>query len=192
MTFAKLSQCHRTTGATGAASTANAMDIVFGLHRQTVIDHVRDAGYVKAARRNVGRHKNLDTTVTKILQTAVTHLLRHTAMQGFSAKAFGDQVISQGFGIDLRAGKDQCLLDRRVAQPVTEQAALVLQTIGPMQGLRDVGVTILRGRQFQPTGIFHQVRRQLHDARRKGCRVHQGLFAGCAGGGDTLQIFGKA
>ena len=48
--------------ATRTAGTANTMHIVFRLHRQAVIEYVRNRRYVNPTRRHVGRNQHTHTS----------------------------------------------------------------------------------------------------------------------------------
>jgi hypothetical protein len=70
MTLAVDSQGKGCAIATGATGTANAVDVVFGLHRQIVVDGVADGLDVNAACGNVGGNQDTDTTVLDFGQGA--------------------------------------------------------------------------------------------------------------------------
>ena len=63
MTLAVDSQSKGCAIATGATGTTNAVYVVFGLHRQIVVDGVADGLNVNAACGNVGGNQDTDTTV---------------------------------------------------------------------------------------------------------------------------------
>ena len=102
-------------------------------------------------------------------------------MQRHGGKARLLQLHRQLLAFHLRAGKHDGLVDARVAQPVVEQAALVLGAVGPVQLLLDVGVALLRAVDLHPlharAAFVHHAQGQLLDARRKGGAEHHGLLA---------------
>lgn len=69
MTLAVDSQGKGCTIATGTTCTTNAVYVVFGLHRQIVVDGVADGLYVNTARGNVGGNQDTDTTVLNFGQS---------------------------------------------------------------------------------------------------------------------------
>ena len=71
----KLSNCHRSTAAARAACAANAVGVVFGLHRQAVVKHVADRWHVNTACGYVGSYQKLNATFAQHVQAAVTHAL---------------------------------------------------------------------------------------------------------------------
>jgi hypothetical protein len=60
----------------GAASTANPVDIIFGMTGEVVIDHVGDAFHIDSARGDVGRDEDANTSGLEILECAETLILR--------------------------------------------------------------------------------------------------------------------
>ena len=66
--LARAGQRDRDAVATGAAGTADAVDIVLGLARRVEVDHVADAGDVDAARGHVGRHQHADAALAQAVE----------------------------------------------------------------------------------------------------------------------------
>ena len=79
-----------------------------------------DRRHVNTTRSHIGRHQNLDTTVAQVLQTAITHVLRHGTVQGGCVVALLNEFISNGFGINLRACEHQNLIAAFGTQPMAE------------------------------------------------------------------------
>ena len=155
-----------------------------------------DAGHVDAARGDVGRHQNLHLAVPQRHQAAVAQPLAERAVQRDGREARLLQVAGQAVAFDLRAGEDDGLADRRVAQPMVEQLPLVVGVVGPVQRLLDVGVLFLRRVDLHPlhvgAALVHHAQRQLLDARRKRGREHHGLLALRGELVDFGQVVGKA
>ena len=70
MTLTMDGQCESIAIATSTAGTANTVDVVFGLHRQIVVNRVADGLHVNTAGSNVSRHQNTDTAVLQFAQCA--------------------------------------------------------------------------------------------------------------------------
>ena len=191
-TIAELGDRDGLTAATGASGAANAVHIVFGFHRQAVVDHVGDGGHVQAAGGDISGHQNLHAAIAKSHQAAIAQTLAQGAMQGHGAETFLHQVIGQAIAFNLRAGKHHSLVDGGVAQPVVEQLALVRHVVGPQQRLRDGGVLVLRRIDLDALRLAHDAGGQLHDARRKGGAEHHGLTALQRELVDFGQVVGKA
>lgn len=70
MTLAVDSQRKGCAIATGATGAANTVDVIFGLHRQVVVDGVADGLHINAACGDVGRDQDTDTAVLNFGQGA--------------------------------------------------------------------------------------------------------------------------
>jgi hypothetical protein len=66
----------------GAASTTNAVHVVFGLHRQVKVNGMADGLHVNAAGGNVGGYQNTDTATLHRSQCTGALTLVHVAVQG--------------------------------------------------------------------------------------------------------------
>ena len=174
------------------ARSANAVNVVFGFHRQAVVDDVGNGGHVQAACGHVGCHQNLNSSITERHQTAIAQALTQRAVQCHSAKTFLHQIVRQAVAFNLCAGKNNGLIDRRVAQQVVEQLALVRHVVSPMQCLGNGGMLFMRRVNLNPLRLAHHTRGQLHDARRKRGAEHHGLLALNRQLVDFGQVVGKA
>ena len=76
-----LSQRHRQALGASTASAANAVHIVFGLHRQAVVDDVADARHIDAARGHIGGHQHLEVLTAQAIQHPCAAALRHATVQ---------------------------------------------------------------------------------------------------------------
>ena len=65
----------------GATGTTDAVNVIFSLTRQIIVDHVRDALDVDAARGHIGSNQYTQAAFTQHLQGAGTRALLHVAMQ---------------------------------------------------------------------------------------------------------------
>ena len=70
MTLAMDGQRESLTVAASATGTANAVDVVFGLHRQIKIDDVADGLDVDTAGGHIGGDQNANTTFLNLLKGA--------------------------------------------------------------------------------------------------------------------------
>jgi hypothetical protein len=131
------------TIATGTACTTNAVCVVFGFHRQTKVEHVRDGGHVNAAGCYIGGDQNLNLTVAQSHQAAIAQTLAQGAVQSDGIKAILLQVSSQSIALNLGAGKHNGLVDGGITQPMVKQLAFVLRVVGPEQNLFDIAVLFL-------------------------------------------------
>ena len=188
----ELGQRHSETIASGTAGTANAVGVVFGLHRQAKIEDMGDGGHVDSACRDVGRHQDLHMTLAQRHQPTVAKALVQRPVQGHGTEAFLLQVVGESIALDLRAGEDDGLIDRGVTQPVVQQPALVLRVVSPEQHFADVLVALLRAVNLQPLGLAHDPGCKLLDTRRQRGAEHHGLLAPGRQLVDFSQVVGKA
>ena len=174
---AELSKSDGQTIAACAASAADAVGVVLGLHGQAEIEYVGDGGHINTARSHVGRHQNLNLALAQGHQAAVAHGLAQRAMQGHGREAILLQIIGQTVALNLGAGKHNRLVDGGVTQPVVQQFALVGGVVGPEQDLLDIGVLFLRAVDGDALGFAHDAGGQLLDTRCKRGAEHHGLLA---------------
>ena len=121
-----------------------------------------------------------------------THLLWHRAMQRCNGVALLGQRIGQTVGFYLSAGEDNRLLQFGITQVMIQQLFFVNHVVGPVQRLRNLGMTIRRTGQFQAARVLHQAGSQRHNARCECGREHEGLLTLLAQMVNVFQIFGKA
>jgi hypothetical protein len=79
--FRVVHEAHGGARATGAAGAADTVHVVFRELRQVVVEHVRDAGDVDAAGRDVGRDQHAHATLAQRTDRAVARALRQVAVQ---------------------------------------------------------------------------------------------------------------
>ena len=191
-TVAEFGNRDRLAFAASAAGAANTVNVVFRLHRQAVVDDVGDGRNVQTTGCHIGSDQNLHAAITERHQAAVAQALAERAVQGNGAEAFLHQIIGQTVAFDLRASKHNGLVDRRVAQVVVQQLALVAHVVRPHQRLVDGGVLFVRRVDFDALGLAHDAGGQLHDARRKRGAEHHRLLALDGELVDFGQVVGKA
>jgi hypothetical protein len=59
----------------GAAGTPDPVDIILGMTRKVIIDHVRDAFNIDSSRGNIGRNEDADTAGLEILESTKSLIL---------------------------------------------------------------------------------------------------------------------
>src|SRR5258707_10993773 len=64
----------------GARGAADAMDVALGVSRQLVVDDVRDARDVDAARGEIGRHQHAGPAAAEIVERLLAGVLRLVAV----------------------------------------------------------------------------------------------------------------
>ena len=86
-TLLGIAEGNRRAGGAGARGAADAVDIGFRHMRQIVVDHMRHAVDVDAARRDVGRNQHVDLAGLEFGKRALALALRLVAVDGRSADA---------------------------------------------------------------------------------------------------------
>ncbi len=107
-----------------AAGAADAMHIIFRVHREIVIHDVRNAVHVNAARRDVRGHEHAHDAVLEIFQRPEPLVLRAVGMQRgrFDARLF--QLPREAIGRVFHARENQHHVHRRIFQQMHEQCGL--------------------------------------------------------------------
>ena len=178
--------------AAGAAGAADAVHIVFGLHRQVEVDGVADALHVDAARGHVGGHQHADLAALQLGQGAGALALVHVAVQGGRGEPLFGQAVGQVIGAALGRREDDGLVQADIAQHVVQQLHLVRGVVRVQQALRDVGVLFLVAGDFDALGIAHHAGGQLgHRAVQRG-REQQRLAGFRQAADDGLDVFDEA
>jgi hypothetical protein len=78
--IAEFGKGDRQTIAASTTGSANPVYVIFLLHGQAEVEHMADAGHINTARRHIGGHQNLHTTIAQCLQAAITQALAERAM----------------------------------------------------------------------------------------------------------------
>ena len=190
---AALGQRDGAARAAGAAGAADAVHVVLGLERQTVVDDVGDGGHVNAARGHVGGHQDAQMARAQTLQHAVAPALRHAAVQRRHRVAQVGQAVGQAIGIDLGAGEHHGLVHIAFGQQVVQQGVLVVEVVGPQDLLGDVLVLLgVRGDLDALDIVLLQALGQAADFTGEGGAGHQGLAVARQALGDVLDVLDEA
>ena len=191
-TIPELGKGDRQAIAPSTAGAANAVGVVFALHRQTVVEDVGDGRHINAPGGHVSGHQKLHLTVAQRHQTSISQALAQSTMQGDSRKTRLLQISRQAIALHLGAGKHDGLLDAGVPEPMVQKFSFVLRVVCPKQQLFDVAVALLRGVNLNVLGLSHHACGQTLNARRKGGAEHHGLATLNGELIDFSQVVGKA
>ena len=107
-----------------AASTTDAVDVVFELVREVEVEDVGDAVDVDAARGDVGRDKHANLTILEGLQGALTLTLRTVGVDGGTADVFALEFTADTVGTMFGARKDEHALKGFVLKEVVQHDLL--------------------------------------------------------------------
>jgi len=97
-----------------AASTPNPMDIILGMTRKVVINHVGDAFHIDSSRRDISCDEDANTAGLKILECAETLILGAVGVKSRAGDSQGFQATSYSVGSMFRTGKDKNGLHRLI------------------------------------------------------------------------------
>ena len=114
--FSVVYEAHCGTRTTCPAGTADTVDVVFSELRQIVVEHVRDARHIDAARGDVGCHEHTDLAFTQGTQRAVTCALGEIAMQRGRSKARVRQTAGKLVSFALGGREDDSLVQFAVCK----------------------------------------------------------------------------
>src|SRR5258706_3270024 len=76
-------------GGAGAGGAADAVDVVRGVLRQVVIEHVADVGNMQAARGDIGGDEHRQFALVELAQEAQALHLRHVARDRLGMESIG-------------------------------------------------------------------------------------------------------
>ena len=96
----------------GSGCTADAMDIVFGIARDVVIDDKRYIVHINSAGYDIGGDEDLDFAVTEIEHHGFTVFLVKVGVHLSGVKAFVAQSVSQLFDALLFSCKNEYFVER--------------------------------------------------------------------------------
>ena len=105
--LARAHEQDRVAAAAGAAGAADAMDVGLGVVRNVVVDDVRDALDVEAARGDVGRDQDVDLAVLEPRDGLLALALLHVAVQRGRGEAARLEALRELDGLDLGAHEHQ-------------------------------------------------------------------------------------
>ena len=92
--------------AAGATRTADAVDIVFGVLWQLVVEDEIDVVHIDAARGDVGGDENLDGALAEKTQDALAHRLGDVAVKTVSGVAAGEEFLGALINGPFRVAKN--------------------------------------------------------------------------------------
>ena len=158
--FVHFGKSNRNTGTACAAGTADAVNVVFSLFRQVVVDNVGNGRYVDTACGNVGGNQNFAAAFAQIHQRAVAPALRHVAVQAVGGETFFVQIVGDDFGHGFGGRENHALVDVGITQDVVEQAVFVAHIVAVQQLLFDFAL-IIHTLDFDDFRVFGQFARQF-------------------------------
>ena len=97
----------RITDGVRAAGASDAMDIIFRVHREIVIHHMRDPIHIDATRGDVGGNQDTDRAGFEILQCAQPLILGTIRMDGACFDSAALQTASDLVGAMLGPGENE-------------------------------------------------------------------------------------
>ena len=184
-------KAHGQARCAGAAGTADAVHIVFGVERHVKVEHRRHILDVQAAGRHVGANQQIDFALFEGLERFQTLVLALVAMQRCRLQAFSLQRAGQPRAAELAVDEHESLLDAAGFENLVQGAALVIgadavEMLLDRRG-RGIGAGHLDGDR-----VLQVARRQALDLGRESRREQQGdAFFGQVAQ-DALQIRQKA
>ena len=165
--------------------TADTVDVVLGIIRQFVVDHVGDVGHVDAARRDIGRHQDAYFARRKALERRLAGVLALVAVDGSGLVTVDLEVLGHPIGAMLGAREDDDAFEGRVGKQCVEFVALLLGTRKDhaLVDRRDRGRRRLR---FDPHRVVQQTLGEFGDLFGHGGREQSRLAPRADGGRDLL------
>lgn len=122
--FVRRHQRDRLAAASGAAGTADAVDVVFLDVGQLVVDHMGQLVDIQAAGGDVGRHQDAHVVGLEVGQRLGPRVLALVAMDRGGRQAVLGQVLGETVGAVLGTGEDQHLFPGADGHQVRQQGAL--------------------------------------------------------------------
>ena len=108
----------------GARRPPDAVDIGFRHVRQFIVDDMRHAGHIDAARRDIGRHQHAAGAGLEVGERAFALRLALVAMDRFGNDAGIAELADDPIGAMLGAGEHQRAVDRLVLEHELQQRRL--------------------------------------------------------------------
>ena len=182
-------------GTAGAAGTADAVNIVFGMDWHVVVEDVADVGDVETARRDVGGNQQFQLAVAETGEHLHARSLVHVAMQRTGIELILGQRTEQFGNLDLAVTEDDRVLQvvGLGLDEISQHFALVPWLGSRLhQPLGDVGGRTGGFRNFDPHRRLQELLGELRDFRRHGSREEQRLAGKGNQFADALDIGNEA
>jgi hypothetical protein len=158
----------------GAASTANPVDIIFGMTGEVVIDHVGDAFHIDSARGDVGRDEDANTAGFKILECAEPLVLGAVGVKSRAGDSQGFQTTSNTVGPVFRTGKDENGLHGFILQKMGKEGRFCV--VGYFEQVLGYRFRRIRATpDFNQFRVMHELPSQPLDFSGKGSGKEQRL-----------------
>ena len=138
----------------GAAGTADAVDVVFGVFGDRVIDDVADAGDVEAAGGEVGGDDDVELAVPEACEGEAAVFLGDVAVHDGDFVVFGFTLDAGGefIGVGLGSGEDHDAFEFGFFEE-GEEEVLALETIDRVEVVADGGGGGARAADFDFEGV---------------------------------------
>ena len=173
--FVQAHQIDSSSIVTGAASTADAVHVVFADVGDFVIDHVWQFVDINTAGGNVGGYKGAYVAALETGQRLCTGCLALVAMQGHSSDAIFFQKLRHIVGTKFGAGEHQHLAPIVFIDDVSQQG-LFLATADRIDNLGDALHGSVTRRDLHTLRVLEQAGSQFANFVAKGGREQQALL----------------
>ena len=150
------------------AGAADAMDIVLGMLRHVVVDHVADLLDVDAARGDIGGHHDFVAAVAKSVERLLALALGAVGMQHRDGMALLVQPARDAVGAVLGAAENQHLIVIGAPQQLLDQRLLLLTSTG-----YKAWVMVSAGERRWPISMVSGLR----SAHLQSCSISGGIVA---------------
>jgi hypothetical protein len=118
-------EADRVAGGACARRAADAMNVVLGILRKVVVEHVAHAGHVEAARGHVGADQHREVAGLEVLQHPQAFALRHVARERLGDDAVVHERVAQPIGFATRVDENHRAMRVAVTQQRQEQRQLL-------------------------------------------------------------------
>src|SRR2546423_11717052 len=108
----------------GAPGASNTMDVVLRVHREIVVNHMRNPVHIDPARGNVRGHENADGAGFEIFQSTQPLVLGAIGMNGARGDAAAFKTAREPVRSVLGPGKNKDGIELRIVQEMKQQRRL--------------------------------------------------------------------